>query len=222
MVAAVSQDAAAQYIEGNHQVRAGFFIAPGSARFDVTETDTPTTARGSGTGTGFGASGGLEWIRAGRLTWGIELDVATANNSKIMPAFATPIKASTDYTATLRGRLGFYARPDLVLYATAGVGALGTEIAHYAAGGSVPKTSNTNFGGVYGAGLEYHLGSTIFFAEYLRGNYGTQSATITTALATYNYRYSLDTDTVRLGVKFKVGHDWKGDYRHPEHHDPLK
>lgn len=214
--------AQAQYVEGNHQVRAGFFIAPGNVSYDITDLGGPTTVHGSGSGVGFGASGGLEWIRAGSMTWGVELDIGTANGSKIFAATAPPIKASADYAASIRGRLGFYARPDLVLYGTVGVGAIGTEIAHTTGAGNLPKTSKTNIGVVYGAGIEYHRGATILYAEYLRGDYGSQTATITSGLTTYDYRYSVDQNLFRLGVKFKVGHDWKDDHRHPQHHQPMK
>ena len=198
----VAHPAAAQHIEGSHQVRAGFFASVDGARFNF---DDPLSARAAGLG--LGATGGLEWIRPGGLVMGIEMDIGSRSGNRAVDGSVPPIRAVTNYAITLRGRLGHYMRPDMVVYATAGLGALGSEI--YADDATrTPKAHATHFGGVFGGGLEYHRGSTIFFLEALHGRYGNRDVT----LAGDTYRYKLTTTSIRLGVKFKLGHDWRDGY----------
>ncbi len=214
LAGAVMTDAEAQYWDGNHQVRSGFFLHGARSSYDVTG-GAADEAMSHG-GFGGGASGGLEWLRAGALTLGAEIDIAANTGRDTMLAPNPAIKAGTQFFASLRGRVGFHLRPEFVVYATGGLGVIGTELDGTAAG--LAKVANIGTGGVYGGGFEFHRGSTIFFGEYLRGNFGAQNA----VLGGTTYRYDTDIDRFRLGVKFKVGHDWHDEVRDHEAHQPLK
>src|SRR5207247_1184976 len=84
-----------------------------------------------------GVFAGHNW-QSGNLVLGLEGDVSamplrvtvggsaqTANeglvNAGVPSVFTVSVSASTDWIATARTRIGFLARPDLLLYATAGV-----------------------------------------------------------------------------------------------------
>ncbi len=87
----------------------------------------------------------------------------------------------------------------MLWYGTIGVAFLGTE----AQTGSL-KVSSTQTGLAIGTGLEYDFGGGMLFAEYLFTGFGDIDA----STATTNYTYNADLHTFRVGVKFKVGHDW--------------
>lgn len=204
--------ASAQNYEGPHQVRVGAFLQGGGTTLDGTYTPNggvPINGSGSFETHGAGITAGLEFLRYGGWTWGVEGDFGETRGAK---AIVNSQPFSTDYFGSLRGRLGFYARPDLVLYGTAGLGFRGVRVVDvngFAADKSL-------LGGVYGAGGEYHRGNTIFFAEYLHNDYSSRtltplslSATTATVVATAGDTYGVkgSSDSFRIGVKFKVGFD---------------
>ena len=201
---AAATPATAQNYEGNHQVRFGAYLLAGNGSGDATITHLGTAfpADYSHGTVGIGVSGGLEWLRRGVWSWGLELDgAALAGGTDIThtagPAAVT--KIGYDYLATARVRGGLYLRHDMLWYGTIGVAFLGTE----AQTGSL-KVSSTQTGLAIGTGLEYDFGGGMLFAEYLFTGFGDIDA----STATTNYTYNADLHTFRVGVKFKVGHDW--------------
>ena len=114
-------------------------------------------------------------------------------------------------------------RPDLLLYATAGVSFLGIQYKRtedFIIGNvdaAVPfDTGRTLNGGIVGAGVEYDWAHMSLFAEYLYANYNSFSADdpIVTnlnnaqVLSRERVRADLDEHLLRLGVKFKIGYDF--------------
>lgn len=194
VVLALASPAAAQYFEGSHTVRVGAFLQGGSTTLDATLgalADSGTFGNNGG-----GIAAGVDWRRE-HFMWGLEGDIGlTGGQRSILAA-----KFDTDYFASLRGRLGVYARPDWLIYATGGFGFRGITITELAG----PSASRTLYGGVFGGGTEFHYGNTIFFAEYLRSQYGSESLTLPTSTNTYGVKGH--SDAFRLGVKFKVGFD---------------
>ncbi|CAN0471675.1 unnamed protein product, partial [Phaeothamnion confervicola] len=115
-----------------------------------------------------------------------------------------------DFFSTLRGRLGFVVHPGFMFYGTAGYSLLGAE--YKRAGIAITTTNSTKkygtMGGfVYGGGLEYDMGWGIGFVEYLHSD-GSDWNFV--ALGGSGNRISIDSsqDVVRVGMKFKVGHDY--------------
>ncbi|MEQ1646989.1 MAG: hypothetical protein ABL898_00260 [Hyphomicrobiaceae bacterium] len=206
--------AQAQNWDGDHQVRAGFYLQSGRMGYDVNDGINQQALKHNSFG--FGGSGGLEWIRSGMLSLGTEVDFSATTGHATLAAPMFAIKVGSQYFASLRGRLGVHVRPNFVIYGTAGIGALGTEFDGISAGFN--KVAHTNTGGVYGGGFEFHRGGTILFAEYLHGNFGRRTALV----GGTSYTYDADMNAIRLGVKFKLGHDWRDDVRGDHGRDPLK
>jgi outer membrane immunogenic protein len=132
------------------------------------------------------------------------------------------------WDASLRGRLGFLATPTLLLYGTAGVAWLKTDITsdcgpHSCYPGTfMPSTleqSTVWTGWTIGGGVEAMLGGNwLVRGEYRYTDYGTKSfleerpcvgiAPATCGMATslnVGYDLSLRTQTVLLGIAYKFG-----------------
>ena len=69
----------------------------------------------------------------------------------------------------------------------------------------------------------------ILFGEYLYGDFGNRNFNITDnsgfVPATLRHEASVEAHLVRIGIKFKVGHDYAHDYDHPQDYrrrDSLK
>ena len=191
--------AIAQNYEGPHQVRVGAFLQGGSTTLD-SATGALSVQRSFGNNGG-GMTAGLEFLRHGGWTFGVEGDFGLAKGS----ASIVGARHGTDYFASLRGRVGVYARPDWVIYGTGGIGFKGVDVTELS-GADGGKTLS---GAIYGGGTEFHRGNTIFFAEYLHSNYARTDVAVGGGLGFAPNTYSLGghSDAVRLGVKFKVGFD---------------
>ena len=218
MLTAVAPPAVAQNWEGSHQVRAGAFLQTGPTRFDATNNTTAAIGSGTINATGFGIAAGLEWLRAGAWTLGFEGDLGVNGGAKDIVG----ARFGAEYFASLRGRVGFYAREDWVLYGTGGFGAEGFKIENNGSTAAGAKVEKTLTGGVFGGGTEWHRGGTIFFAEYLRSNFGHSNAIVNSALGSTTYNVGGHTDAIRVGVKFKLGYDRFHDDIRSERADPLK
>lgn len=215
-LAALVMPVAAQNYDGNHQVRFGAFLLGGTASSDVEYNDIATgtitnTSQSNGV-YGLGVSGGLEWLRRGSWSWGIEADGTALQGSSsvnyVLGRNSVNSKIGYDYLATVRARGGLYLRNDVLWYGTLGVALLGTE-----ARTSNVKVSSTQTGLAIGTGLEYDFGGGMLFAEYLYAGFGDLEASAPASLSgpATHYAYNTDMHTFRVGVKFKVGHDWYHD-----------
>lgn len=177
----------------------------------------------------------LGWNRqSGSLVWGLEADVSwtgmdasgryqTANNPICgnNPCTQWDIETSLDLLGTVRGRLGYLATPNLLLYGTGGL-AWGMVDAKQAANHNAPdfltpggRTSGdvNHFGWAAGAGGEYLLASNLTIkAEWLYVDLGKENYALngtTTPGGTIPYTETFATDlsfhTVRIGVNYRFG-----------------
>jgi opacity protein-like surface antigen len=115
-----------------------------------------------------------------------------------------------DYMLNARGRIGFFARPELLVYATAGMSWIGFE----AQQGPGLKSSETVAGWNAGVGIEYQWDHVILFGEYFHAGFASHDFVLSGARSV-----DIDADVFRLGLKFKVGHD----HSHPNwgrHYEP--
>lgn len=193
VVLALAAPAAAQNYEGTHTVRVGAFLQGGSTTLDG--TFAALAESGTFGNNGGGIAAGIDWRREA-FVLGLEGDIGLAGGQH---AFVGA-KFDTDYFASLRGRLGVYARPDWLIYATGGLGFRGVTVTELAG----PSNSRTLYGGVFGGGTEFHYGNAIFFGEYLRSQYGSGNILVSSG---NTYGIKGHSDAFRLGVKFKVGFD---------------
>jgi outer membrane immunogenic protein len=195
-------------------------------------------ATGAASGSAFTGGGfaGHNW-QNGDVVYGFEADVGamplhlavggsgtTLNlglyNNGTPTVFTVSASASTDWIATARARVGFLPRPDVLLYATAGLAA--TEL-------TVSNSFSDNFDNgvgtgnressatsalrtalVLGAGAEWAMtGRWRLRAEYLHTDFGSVT---TTGISTYlpqepnsnpiTSAANLRTDIVRVGVAY--------------------
>ncbi len=194
---ATASPVTAQNYDAAHQVRVGAFLQwaglPGSATNLTTNEASDFSLRSRG----FGATAGLERVNKAGFSWGIEIDgAAMSGRTRVLGNEFGP-----DYLATLRLRGGRHVRPDVFFYGTIGVAALGVEGRPF--GSSSLKTSDTLPGFVVGGGVEWDFGAGLLFGEYIYGNFDK----VTLSRSTTQFSYAPDLHAVRLGVKFKVGHD---------------
>ncbi|MDX2264475.1 MAG: outer membrane protein [Hyphomicrobiales bacterium] len=143
-----------------------------------------------------GFSGGAQIgynIQRGIIVFGIEGDFSLTDIGN--RRFAS--EAETDWTASIRGRLGV-STDWALFYATAGVAFADV----YADAGGPFKDDDTLVGYVVGAGFEKMVRDNISVRlEYLYADYGDEE--LFKALADGDI--DLETHTVRLGVNFKIG-----------------
>jgi opacity protein-like surface antigen len=202
LAAGVSPSAVAQNSEGTYQVRVGAFLDLGGTR--LSETNLVDAGGTAHTGKfGVGGSGGFEMLRAGSWTLGVEGDLGVTGGGA---PNINGVRFGADFFASLRGRAGFYLRPDWVVYGTGGAAFRGVTVDAGPIGGA--KLDKTLTGGIFGGGLEWHQGGTILFAEYLH----TSLAGAEFAVAGNTFSVKGQSDTFRLGVKFKLGYDGYYDY----------
>jgi len=189
---------------GSTAASAQNYEAPGVLRFGVhgqgTFVDADLTVDGTTTAAaidkaGFGASFGYDW-RMDRVMIGVEADVTTVSDS----LKARPESVAVDYLSTVRGRLGWFATPRVLLYATGGLAAL-----H---GAYEPNTARREAdivtGWTAGGGAEYNISDMSFFAEYLRTDFGLHKWNSAQGALPVESQ----ADIARVGVKFKIGFDY--------------
>jgi opacity protein-like surface antigen len=200
LVAAVlgTTGAAAQKFDGTGLVKFGVF---GQGTFLDVGLTQPFIASASPSGFAGGVSAGFDLVSRGN-GWllGVEIDGSFGDARDK----ADIVDFGFDYLATLRGRFGFFPRYDWLIYGTAGVGWLGIEAQRPGVGN---KAVETLTGVVGGAGTEIDWHHVILFGEYLYGNFGDRSFTISDV----RHRIDADAHIFRLGLKFKVGHDYEHD-----------
>lgn len=205
--------ASAQNYDGSGLVKFGVF---GQGTFLDIDQSLPAIASGSASGVTGGVSAGYDLTFHRYLLLGIEAD-GSFGDARETIGFTD---YGHDFMFTIRGRLGVYAHPGWLIYGTAGVGFLGFEAQQPGAG---LKSSQTVTGFVGGIGTEFDWSPHfLVFTEYLYGNFGEASFD----LPGQAHRADMEAHLFRVGVKFKVGHDYAHDtYVHPQdyrHYEPLK
>ena len=202
--------AGAQTYDGSGLLKFGAFAQ--GAFLDVSQT-APVAASSSPEGFSGGVSFGYDLRLRDRWLLGIEVDGSAGDAREL----AGTTDYGFDYLMTVRGRLGAYITPNWLVYGTAGVGFLGVE-AHNQ--GISIKADDTLTGYVVGAGTEIDWNNFILFGEYLYGDFGDRSFNLPLGplLTSTRYDASYEAHLVRLGLKFKIGHDFAHDYDHPDHY----
>jgi opacity protein-like surface antigen len=198
----------AQNYDGSGIVRFGIF---GAGEFYDLKRSPDTVGSTSLDGGAVGFAAGYDLVFARRMVLGIETDLQVGDTRGRLNG--VDLRTHADYLATLRGRLGFFLMPELLVYGTGGVAWAGLGIEDTAGSlalGSL-DANKTVTGWVAGGGMEYdfrdYLG-TIFFAEYLVGGFGSWNN-----IPGLGFDLDADVQTFRIGMKFKVGHDYHDDYR---------
>lgn len=199
----------AQRYDGSAIIKFGVFGQ--GTRLDTRETQ-PVVASGSQDGFTGGFSGGIDFHLPHHLLLGVELDGSFGDAR----GFVNGTDYGFDYMLNMRGRLGVYVRPDLMIYATSGVSWLGFEAQQQGVGAL--KAVETVTGWTVGAGVEYEWHHVIVFGEYFHGWYGSREFN----LANVRHEAEIDADVFRVGLKFKVGHDHHHDIGRVYDPKPLK
>src|SRR5438309_1500345 len=159
-----------------------------------------------------GVQAGYNWrLNSGWLV-GVEGDFSFPNyiiSNSIVSFLATPANTVTqqwDYTASLRGRVG-YTRGPWLFYATGGFAWMGERYFGRPAAGDDQKILNTRPGWIAGAGIEYgfapHWSARL---EYLYSRF--DSANVAFATGAQYPSSPLVFQSIRLGLNRKV--DWPG------------
>ena len=226
LAALVSGPSLAQNYDGAGLLRFGVFGQAANTEFDIRR---PIEARDSGSDTAFGggATFGYDYLFHSGLVLGIESDIGF-DTAQIDVG---PREFNTNFMASVRGRIGGYVRPDLLLYGTAGVAFLGVEYDGVVspATGLRFDDSDTLVGWTAGVGAEFGWHNVVIFGEYLFASYDTFSSTESidfidkvdpNIIVTKTFRNEADVDQhlFRIGAKFIIGHD----YRSTEAYLPLK
>lgn len=191
--------AIAQNYEGDHVVRFGLFAQPAFANFGQTRPVSDST---SASGVLGGVSAGIDWHPHKHWLWGIEFDAAVGDARGDVNTTVGVTNYGIDFLANLRGRFGVYAEPHWLIYGTAGVSFLGIEAGAPQLSGT--KAAETLAGLTVGVGTEYKWHHVSLFGEYNFANYASREFT----LGTVRHEVDADVHTVRVGIKFNVGHDF--------------
>lgn len=121
-----------------------------------------------------GVYGGYNYQIGSSLVVGIESDYNAAFDGHLwfQPA-PSDVNTYVDDLITVRGRLGWLASDNTLVFATGGVGWLGTEVDPLVGGPSeYASTSETLIGFVVGGGIEHAWTQNFHIkAEYLYGNF---------------------------------------------------
>lgn len=186
--------ASAQRYDGSAIIKFGVF---GQSTSIHVQENQPISASGNPeSGWTGGVSSGIDFNISSRFLIGVEIDGSFGDAR----GGVNGTDYGFDYLFNLRGRVGAYMRPDLLIYATSGVSWLGFEAQQAGVG---LKAAETVTGYIVGAGIEYDWGHAIIFGEYSHGFYGAREFNI----GGIRHEAELDVDIFRVGVKFKIGHD---------------
>lgn len=202
MAAGGAQSAKAQNYDGDGVVRVGLFAQ--GQWLDIDQTLPLPGGSGEFSGFAGGITAGYDFWRTSRFVLGFEADLSIGDISDNVAG----TNYGMDYLVTLRGRAGVYMHPNWLVYATGGAAWLGVEAQ------ATGKVADTLTGWTVGGGTEVDWRHMILFAEYLYTDFGSHSYTLDGVAERAEY----DGHLMRVGVKFKVGHD----YFHDDYVRPVK
>ena len=145
---------------------------------------------GDGSGVIGGGQVGYNW-QSNQFVYGLEGDISAADIGVSAGGPFFDVSASIDWLTTVRGRVGVLVQPNLLIYATAGVGVVHWEAhANMLGFGSILQTSGTETGFVYGIGVESKMNERMSWRlEYLG----------------FNEDRIGDFGILRAGLNFKLG-----------------
>jgi outer membrane immunogenic protein len=210
----------AGYGWGNEDVALAPTNNPASIVFFVGTFPTfiPNTVRPNPRGVLGGGQVGYNW-QSGRAVFGLEADFQGADVGGTVNTFVPPIVSATgqrlDWFGTVRGRAGFTATPNLLLYVTGGLayGEVKHAFSASNSGGSFNNTfvNNTSAGWTVGAGAEWGFAPNWSVkAEYLYMDLGTRTfATLpsgtTPVGASLDSRFADKFQIARVGINYRFG-----------------
>lgn len=159
--------------------------------------------RDSGDGVIGGILYGTSW-QFGQWVVGTDSDWSWADADSGANVAANGLAATVDidYASSTRARVGFLARPNLMVYGTAGIAFASVDVSGtLIAGGSDDETF---VGFVAGGGLEATFQNRMFArVEYLHTDYGDENFT---EVGGGRFNVDLDSDTVRGAIGYRF--DW--------------
>jgi outer membrane immunogenic protein len=100
-----------------------------------------------------GAQVGYNW-QSNQFVYGLEGDISAADIGVSAGGAFFDVSASINWLTTVRGRVGVLVQPNLLIYATAGVGVAHWEAHASMLGMPILQTSGNETGFVYGIGVE--------------------------------------------------------------------
>lgn len=193
---------------------------------------------GTGSSSDAGFNGGVkigrdfqfgETVFGGVVDFGsLDLEASRTGSSAYVAAaagvpFRTSTSLDTDWLLTMRGRIGWTAAPDLLVYATGGLALTNvhTTVAFSddnsasftGAGSGSGSKSETKAGWTVGGGAEWMLARNwALQAEYLYADFGSVSTSALvvspgapTAVSTLTSSTSLSVQTARIGLSYYFG-----------------
>jgi opacity protein-like surface antigen len=211
--------ATAQNYDGQGLVKFGIF--DGGTWMDV-RSKNPSRRDANMDGATFGMSAGYDYVFNRRLLLGVEADVSVGD---IHGDLNGMYPMHLQWMSTLRGRLGLFLTPQFLIYGTAGAAWAGLDIKHIVpvtstTGAALLNASDAVAGYAVGGGLEYDLGTRwgiIAFAEYLHTGFSAWNR-----VPGLGFDLDSEADVVRVGFKFKVGHDHRWGEFYDYGREPLK
>lgn len=214
VTAGFAGQAHAQNWDGAGQLRVGAFAQGMWTDFTTLQSlpNGPAFSRSaSANALGGGVVAGYD-LRFGTFVVGAETDISFGDASGRLTG-SNVEQFGVDFIGTLRARFGVMLHPSVLAYGTVGVAALSSQFRYTGQGnfvqtaqGALNQKDVTSTGLSIGGGAEYDAGWGILFGEYLHNDYGSWSF-LNTPNGTI-YKNDASGDVVRLGVKFKVGHDF--------------
>ena len=177
-----------------------------------------------------GLTGGYNW-QINSAVVGIEADFnyfgvrGSSTGSTPYPcclatSFTINSSVSSDWLATVRGRVGFLATPAFLLYGTGGLAVANVKASYlftdtFAAANESASISTTRYGWTAGVGGEYALmNGWSIKAEYLYVDLGrastvsnnlTLTGTTPVPLQTFTHTVNLTSNIGRVGINYKFG-----------------
>jgi outer membrane immunogenic protein len=179
-----------------------------------------------------GVTGGYNW-QVSSAVIGVEADFnyfgvrGSTSGTGLYPCcaptnFTVNSSVSSDWLATVRGRVGFLATPALLLYGTGGLAVANVKASYlftdtFALANESASISTTRYGWTAGAGAEYALmNGWSIKAEYLYADLGRASTTSTNLTAfnpggvafptnVYTHTVNLRSNIGRVGINYKFG-----------------
>jgi outer membrane immunogenic protein len=179
-----------------------------------------------------GVTGGYNW-QVSSAVIGVEADFnyfgvkGSTSGTGIYPccaptSFTVNSSVSSDWLATVRGRVGFLATPALLLYGTGGLAVANVKASYlftdtFALANESASISTTRYGWTAGAGAEYALmNGWSIKAEYLYADLGRASTTSVNLTAfnpggvafptnVYTHTVNLRSNIGRVGINYKFG-----------------
>lgn len=175
-----------------------------------------------------GFTAGYNW-QVNNAVFGLEGDInyfgfkGSSSGSAVYPccaptSFTINSQVSSDWLATIRGRIGFLATPSWLIYATGGAAIAEVKgnfnfTDTFAAATESGAIRDTRVGWTAGVGGEYAVGNGWSLkAEYLYVDLGRVSMTSNNLFAgfarptqTFNHSFDITSNIVRVGVNYKFG-----------------